>query len=126
MLSARRNKVSSRSVVGKTLNSTGLRIYMATIITTTDIMMSVTMRTSSMNPGSGVISAITMPRTAMGTPSSFQFVNASFHGARPAMTLACAANLLSLPILSGSRQPVGSLTLASFYAFRRPFINLKM
>ena len=50
MFSASRNRVSSSSVVGKTLNSTGLRMYIATIITTTDIMMSVTMRMSSTKP----------------------------------------------------------------------------
>ena len=45
-------------------------MYIATIITITDIMMSVTIRMSSRKPGSGVISAITIARTAMGTASS--------------------------------------------------------
>src|ERR1035441_1163712 len=77
---------------------------MATIITTVDIMMSVTIRTSSMKPGSGVIKAITMPRTAMGTPSSFQLVNASFHGAGAAIAFACAANLHSFASHAWSRR----------------------
>ena len=41
---------------------------MATIITTTDIMMSVTIRRSNTTLGSGVMRAITIPRTAKGTP----------------------------------------------------------
>jgi hypothetical protein len=93
-------------VVGKTLNSTGLRMYMATIITTTDIMMSVTMRTSSTTPGSGVIRAITMPRTAMGTPSSFQLANASFHGAGAAIAFAGAANVWFAFAAADCRGPV--------------------
>src|ERR1022692_4982531 len=72
MFKARRNSVSSSNVVGKTLNSTGLRMYSATIITVTDIIMSKTSSTSSRNGGTGVISARTMPNTATGTPSSFQ------------------------------------------------------
>jgi hypothetical protein len=69
-LSARRKSVSNRSTVGKTLNSTGRPMYMATIITITDIMRSSTMRMSSMKLGSGVMSAMTISNTAMGTASS--------------------------------------------------------
>ena len=73
-------------------------MYIATIITITDIMMSVTIRASSTKPGSGVISAITMPRTAMGTPSSFQLrqydaESGCLHGAGAAMALVCATML---------------------------------
>src|SRR5579872_1769421 len=67
---ARRNSVSSSSIVGKTLNSTGRVMYIDTIITITDIMMSVTIRTSSMMLGMGVIRATTMASTASGTASS--------------------------------------------------------
>ena len=48
-------------------------MYIATIITMTDIMRSSTIRKSSMKLGSGVISAITISSTAMGTPSSPTF-----------------------------------------------------
>ena len=150
MFRARRNSVSSRSVVGKTLNSTGFRMYMETIITTTDIMMSVTIRMSSMKPGTGVISAITMPSTAIGTPNSFQLVNRSFHGAGAAIAFAWAANLRSLsPACAGNgcrravrdtfrgpqvynplpSNPVNLLTLRTHtppHALRRPFISLKI
>ena len=70
MFSASRNNVSSSSVVGKTLNSAGRTMYMATIITTTDSMMSVTMRMSSTKGGRGVIRVTTIARTASGTASS--------------------------------------------------------
>src|SRR5580692_4548336 len=69
-LRASRKSVSSNSTVGKTLNSTGRPMYMATIITMTDIIRSNTIRMSSRKLGSGVMRAITMRRTAMGTPSS--------------------------------------------------------
>ena len=72
MFSDSRNSVNNRSVVGKTLNSTGRRMYIATIITTTDIMMSVTMRRSRAKGGSGVMRAMTIPSTASGTPTSRQ------------------------------------------------------
>src|ERR1035438_3355677 len=68
--SARRNRVSRRRTVGNTLNSTGRPIYMATIITTTDIMRSSTIKKSNTNRGSGVMRAITISSTTMGTPSS--------------------------------------------------------
>ena len=70
MFSASRNSVSNSSVVGNTLNSTGRPMYIATIITMTDIMMSITIRKSSTKLGSGVISAMTIAKTAMGTASS--------------------------------------------------------
>ena len=62
--------MSNSSVVGNTLNSTGRVIYIATIITITDIMMSVTIKMSSMKPGRGVIRAMTIASTAIGTPRS--------------------------------------------------------
>ena len=70
MLRARRKSVSSSSVVGKTLNSTGRLIYMATIRTVTEIMMSMTSKKSSRAPGRGVISAMMMLTTAIGTLNS--------------------------------------------------------
>ena len=97
MFSASRNSVSSSRVVGKTLNSTGLRMYIATIITITDIMMSVTIRTSSRKPGSGVISAITIPSTASGTPSSRQLRERRPPGA-VASSLSAPLSLLPVPI----------------------------
>ena len=75
MFSARRNSVSSSRVVGNDVNSTGRTRYSDTISTVTDIMMSVTISRSSRKPGSGVISAITMASTAIGTaisPSIFE------------------------------------------------------
>ena len=74
MFRASRKSVNNSRVVGKTLNSTGRVIYIATIITITDIMMSATIRMSSTNPGNGVISAMTIARTAMGTVSSLTSV----------------------------------------------------
>src|SRR6266849_1588698 len=70
MLSARRNKVISNSVVGNTLNSTGRMMYMETISTITDIMMSVTKKKSSRKLGMGAMSARMMASTAMGTAIS--------------------------------------------------------
>ncbi len=69
-LSASRNKVSNRRVVGKTLNSTGFVMYIATISTMTDIMMSQTINKSSRMLGIGAINAITIPSTAAGTANS--------------------------------------------------------
>ena len=66
----RRKNVSSRSVVGKTLNSTGLVIYIETSSTTTEIVMLELISMSSRNAGSGMIMASTTPRTAKGTLSS--------------------------------------------------------
>ena len=57
-------------MVGKTLKSTGRRIYTATIITMTDSMMSTTIRKSSRKPGIGMMSAMTIATTAIGTPNS--------------------------------------------------------
>src|SRR5436190_3053553 len=67
---ASRNSVNNSRTVGNTLNSTGRPIYMATIMTITDIMMSNTISRSRMKPGNGVISATMIARTAIGTPSS--------------------------------------------------------
>jgi hypothetical protein len=55
-------------------------------------MMSVTIRMSRRNPGIGVIRAITMPRTASGTPSSFQLVRVvgDFHDAGGVIVFAWA------------------------------------
>ena len=57
-------------MVGKTLKSTGRRMYTATIMTITDSMMSVTIRKSSSAPGMGMISARTIATTAIGTAIS--------------------------------------------------------
>ena len=70
MFSASRNSVSSSSVVGNEVNSTGRTRYSETISTVTDIRMSVTISRSSTKPGSGVIRATTMPSTASGTAIS--------------------------------------------------------
>src|ERR1035438_1539139 len=70
MFSARRNKVNSNRVVGNEVNSTGRNRYRDTTNTITDTRMSVTIRKSSTNPGSGVISGITMASMASGTTSS--------------------------------------------------------
>src|SRR5262249_31443665 len=70
IFSASRYSVNNRSVVGKTVKSTARRTYTATIITITDSMMSTTRRKSSSAPGIGVMSATTVPTTAMGTPIS--------------------------------------------------------
>src|ERR1035441_6840125 len=70
IFSARRNNVSNNSVVGNEVNSTGRTRYKDTISTITDTRMSVTIRKSRTNPGSGVISAITMASIASGTTSS--------------------------------------------------------
>ena len=67
MFRASRNSVSSSRVVGNDVNSTGRIRYSETISTITDIRMSVTISRSSTKPGSGVISATTMPSTASGT-----------------------------------------------------------
>src|ERR1041384_1738609 len=85
--SDRRNKVSRSSVVGKTLNSTGRVIYIETIITMTDIMISITIRMSRRKPGRGVMSAITIARTAIGMVRSPSAVreNAIFRGAGRAL-----------------------------------------
>ena len=70
--SARRNSVSSSSVVGNELNSTGFTKYSETIRTITDIMMSAAISRSSRNAGSGVISATTIASTASGTAISLR------------------------------------------------------
>jgi len=62
--------VSSSNTVGKTLNSTGRPMYIATIITITDMVRSMTIRKSRTKLGSGVISATTIINTATGTASS--------------------------------------------------------
>src|SRR5690242_12847901 len=70
MFSARRKSVSSSNVVGKDVNSTGRTRYSETIRTVTDARMSVTIRRSRMKPGRGVIRAMTIARTAIGTAIS--------------------------------------------------------
>ncbi len=62
--------VSNSSVVGKTLKSDGRWMYMAVIITMTDIMMSTTSSRSNRKGGRGAMRAITMASTATGTASS--------------------------------------------------------
>src|SRR5581483_10752338 len=108
--SARRNRVSSKSVVGKTLKSTGLMMYIVTIKTITDIAISKAIRTSSRNGGMGVISATTIASTAIGTPSS-----PSFGKPRPRQPLegrapgrACGWADITFRLLQcGRRLPVG-------------------
>ena len=117
-MSASRNRVSSSSVVGKTLNSTGLRMYIATIITITEVMMSVTIRTSSRKPGSGVIRAITIPSTASGTPSSFQLARS---GRRPGCQRRGYRDGFGV-----SHCQMSSVVFEQHYAVRLPFIMLKI
>ena len=66
MFSARRNSVISSSVVGNTLKSAGLVMYIATSSTITDIVILPLISRSRKNDGSGVIIAITMPSTTTG------------------------------------------------------------
>src|ERR1043166_1668836 len=70
MLSARRKSVNRSSVVGNEVNSTGRTRYSETMSTVTDTRRSITISRSSTKPGSGVISATTMPSTASGTAIS--------------------------------------------------------
>ena len=70
IFSANRNSVSSNKAVGKTLNSTGRRIYIETSSTTTEMVMFAEIRTSRMKDGSGMIIVMMMPSTAIGTPKS--------------------------------------------------------
>src|ERR1700749_2665470 len=79
---ARRKRVRSSRVVGNTLKSTGFVIYIATIRTMTDIIMSVTIKRSSTNGGMGAISATITARTAAGTANSLR---AFSHEARDAV-----------------------------------------
>src|SRR5438445_1390807 len=111
MLSARRNSVSSSSVVGKTLKSTGRRMYIDTISTTTDIMMSVTSSTSKRKLGMGVISARMITSTAIGTDISLQLTRgaaarAELAGRVAAMALASAMGSLDHPRQPPVHQPV--------------------
>src|SRR5271168_2848865 len=78
---ARRNKVINSSVVGKTLNSTGLVMCRDTRSTIRDIVILAEMRRSRRNGGSGVIIASTMPSTAIGTANSRQFTAVAEAGA---------------------------------------------
>src|ERR1035438_9509457 len=67
----------------------------------TDIRMSVAISRSMMNPGRGVISAITMPSTAIGTVSSPISVNAagpSQPARGAAMALAGVISAWQLPV----------------------------
>src|SRR5690242_12235603 len=73
MFRARRNNVINNKVVGKTLNSTGFVMYIATRRTITDMVILALMRMSSRNGGSGMIIARTMASTAIGMVSSRQF-----------------------------------------------------
>src|SRR5439155_4630805 len=87
ILSARRNSVSSRSAVGKTLNSTGLVIYIETNRTMTDTVMFALIRMSSRNDGSGRIMERTMASTASGTPNSAEVPKRDREAVRGAGTL---------------------------------------
>src|SRR6266851_5132257 len=75
ILSARRKSVSSKRVVGKTLNSTGLVIYIETSSTITEMVMLALISTSSKKAGMGAIIAKTIPKTASGTVRSAIFPN---------------------------------------------------
>ena len=57
-------------MVGNTLKSTAFRIYTETSSTMTDSVMSTTIRKSSSIAGMGMMSAITIATTAMGTAIS--------------------------------------------------------
>ena len=64
--------------MGKTLKSTGFVMYIATISTMTDIMMSATISKSSRKLGMGAISATTIARTAAGTANSLSVSSETF------------------------------------------------
>jgi len=70
MFRVSRNKVISRSEVGKTLNSTGRVMYIDTRSTITDRVMLALIRMSSRKLGMGMIIARTIPKTARGTAKS--------------------------------------------------------
>src|SRR5258706_16368694 len=70
IFSANRNRVIKRSVVGKTLKSTGLTMYNDTSKTITESVRFVLIKMSSRNGGNGAIIASTMPSTAKGTAMS--------------------------------------------------------
>src|ERR1700680_3667716 len=67
---ASRNRVNSKSTVGNTLNSTGRPMYIATIMTMTDIMRSITIKQSIIKLGRGGMSEMTINSTAIATASS--------------------------------------------------------
>src|SRR5579883_297604 len=70
MFRANRNRVSNRSEVGKTLNSTGRAMCIDTRSTITETVMFALIRMSSRKLGIGMIIAKTIPKTARGTPKS--------------------------------------------------------
>src|SRR5271157_4095904 len=101
MFKASRNSVSSNRVEGNDVKSTGRMRYSETIITMTDISRSVTISRSITKGGRGVMSAITIASTAMGTAISFSMATgmACFHwngapgaplGGRPGIAMALA------------------------------------
>src|SRR5579862_1133535 len=90
MLSDRRNSVSSNREVGKTLNSTGLVMYIETSSTITEIVMLALISKSSRKGGSGMIIARTMPKTASGMLNSERFPNRDASaGAAPGPGVRC-------------------------------------
>src|SRR5438552_19088358 len=80
MLSASRNRVIKRRVVGNTLQSTGLTMYKPTSSTITESVMLVLINISSRNGGNGMIIASTIPSTASGTEISDRFRDRSADG----------------------------------------------
>ena len=62
-------------MVGKTLNSTGLVMCMETNNTITETVMLALINTSRRKAGMGMIIAMTIPKTARGTPNSERFPN---------------------------------------------------
>ena len=80
MLSASRNRVIKRRVVGNTLKSTGLTMYKPTSSTITESVMLVLINISSRNGGNGMIIASTIPSTASGTEISDRFRDRSADG----------------------------------------------
>ena len=106
MFSASRNSVSSSRVVGKVLNSTGFVMYIETIRTTTDSMMSAAISRSRRNAGNGVIIAITIASTPTGTAISPECLQRHDYGGicRAAATLFDIA--IPSPVISTLLRPI--------------------
>src|SRR5579875_3451441 len=125
-LSASRNMVSSSNVVGNTLKSTGFRIYMVTMSTMTDIMMSSTINRSSNAGGTGVINAITIASTATGTVNSVRFGSAILARLFGAAAMACAgADIIPVTPPSLLRQFMAHQSVDIGQDFRYCLVKLK-
>src|SRR6202011_2022324 len=107
---------------GKVVNSTGRTRYSETISTVTDIRMSATINRSNTNPGSGVISAIMMASTAIGTARSFSVAQGREASQRDG-TLGIGASVLAGVILTW-QLPVHELENVCEY-FGHGFVEMR-